>query len=310
MEAPYGCTSLSTAPELPATTLAPSCYDYMFEGCTSLTVAPELPATSLALLCYDGMFSGCTKLNYVKALFTTIPSVLFTYDWLSGVSPTGTFVKSSSATWDVRGANGIPEGWTVQVSRKEYVNLGLSVKWATCNIGATKPEEYGNFYAWGETETKSNYYWPTYKYCNGSNDTLTKYCVDSECGTVDNKTVLEPDDDVAHVKWGGIWRMPTDAEWTELRENCTWTWTTVKGVKGRLVTSKKEGYTDKSIFLPAEGYRGDTRLDNVGPYGYYWSSSLNRDNNVNAWYVTFDSYNVDRDYDGRFYGQSVRPVTE
>jgi len=332
----YGCTSLSTAPELPATTLAPSCYYYMFEGCTSLTVAPELPATSLALLCYtgmfsgctsltvapelpatslallcyDGMFSGCTKLNYVKALFTTTPSVLFTYDWLSGVSPTGTFEKSSSAIWDVRGANGIPEGWTVLTSGKEYVDLGLSVKWATCNVGAAKPEEYGDYYAWGETETKSNYDWSTYKYCNGSEDTLTKYCADSEYGTVDNKTVLEPDDDVAHVKLGGNWRMPTDAEWTELRKNCTWTWTTVKGVKGRLVTSNKKGYTDKSIFLPAAGCRDTMELYSIGSYGDYWSSSHHPSRSNYAWDVYFYSDIVNRSIFYRCSGLSVRPVCE
>ena len=102
----------------------------------------------------------------------------------------------------------------------EYVDLGLSVKWATCNMGASSPEEYGDHYAWGETETESTYDWNTYKWCKGSKNTLTKYCTDSDYGTVDNKTVLDPEDDVAQVKWGGNWRMPTDAEIEELRENC------------------------------------------------------------------------------------------
>ena len=88
----------------------------------------------------------------------------------------------------------------------EYVDLGFpsGLKWATCNVGANNPWEYGGYYAWGETEEKSNYDWSTYKWCNGSKDTMTKYCTDSSYGTVDNKTVLEPEDDVAHVKWGGI----------------------------------------------------------------------------------------------------------
>ncbi|MDY4512770.1 MAG: hypothetical protein SPE10_04900, partial [Paludibacteraceae bacterium] len=111
----------------------------------------------------------------------------------------------------------------------EYVDLGLSVKWATCNVGASKPEEYGNYYAWGETTTKSTYNWSTYKWCNGSKTTLTKYNTSSSYGTVDNKTVLELADDAARANWGGAWRMPTDAEWTELRENCTWTWITKNG---------------------------------------------------------------------------------
>ena len=88
---------------------------------------------------------------------------------------------------------------------REYVDLGLpsGTMWATCNIGANYPEDYGDYYAWGETETKSNYDWSTYKWCKGSEDTLTKYCTDNDYGTVDNKTVLDPEDDAAHVKWGG-----------------------------------------------------------------------------------------------------------
>ncbi|MBQ7388829.1 MAG: hypothetical protein IJW01_05635, partial [Paludibacteraceae bacterium] len=135
------------------------------------------------------------------------------------------------------------------------VDLGLSVKWATCNVGASTPEGYGNYYAWGETTTKSTYDWSTYKWCNGSYKTLTKYCTSSTYGTVDNKTVLELADDAARVNWGGAWRMPTDAEWTELRENCEWTLTSDyngTGVKGRVVTSKTNG---NHIFLPAAGYR-------------------------------------------------------
>ena len=109
-----GCTGLTKAPQLPATTLARSCYFYMFEGCTSLTEAPELPATTLAISCYGRMFEGCTKLNYIKALFTTTPSNTYTINWVSGVSNTGTFVKSKDATWDVAGTSGIPEGWVVE----------------------------------------------------------------------------------------------------------------------------------------------------------------------------------------------------
>ena len=111
-----GCTSLQTAPALPATTLADWCYRSMFSGCASLQTAPELPATNLTELCYYEMFSGCSKLNYVKAMFETTPSDIYTWNWLAGVSSTGTFVKSKNATWDVTGPNGIPEGWTVQTA--------------------------------------------------------------------------------------------------------------------------------------------------------------------------------------------------
>lgn len=110
----YGCTSLTTAPELPATTLANVCYGRMFSGCTSLTSAPELPATTLVNDCYYYMFYGCEKLNYIKAMFTTTPSSTYTNNWVNGVAASGTFVKNSAATWDVTGVYGVPSGWTVQ----------------------------------------------------------------------------------------------------------------------------------------------------------------------------------------------------
>ena len=187
----------------------------------------------------------------------------------------------------------------------EYVDLGLTVKWATCNVGATKPEEYGDYFAWGETQPKSNYDWSTYKWCNGSYDTQTKYNTNSSYGTVDNKTTLDLSDDAARANWGGSWRMPTDAELTELREQCTWTWTTLNGVNGYKVISKKNG---KSIFLPVAGYRDGSSLYKAGNYGYYWSSSLNTDYPYDAWYVRFNSDHVDRYSHSRYCGFSVRPV--
>ena len=203
---------------------------------------------------------------------------------------------------------------TVAVTQPhEAVDLGLSVKWATCNVGADTPEGYGDYYAWGETESKSDYSWFTYKWCNGSYNTMTKYCNNSSYGYngfTDNKTVLDPEDDAAHVNWGGSWRMPTDAEWTELRNNCTWTWTTQNGVNGYRVTSNKTGYTDKSIFLPAAGYRIDADLNNVGTYGCYWSSSLSTDLPSGAWSVGYKSSSVNRSRSGRYNGFSVRPVSE
>ena len=189
----------------------------------------------------------------------------------------------------------------------EYVDLGLSVKWATCNVGASKPEEYGDYFAWGETEPKSTYSWSTYKWCNGSSDTQTKYCTKSSYGTVDNKTQLELSDDAARANWGGSWRMPTRAEQDELRENCTWTWTTQNGVNGYKVTSKKNG---NSIFLPAAGFRSGSSLYSAGSDGYYWSSSLYTGYPYFAWYVYFDSSNVSRNDYNRRCGFSVRPVCQ
>ena len=199
----------------------------------------------------------------------------------------------------------------------EYVDLGLSVKWATCNVGADSPEGYGDYYAWGETATKSEYEWTTYKLCNGSYSTLTKYCMISGYGTVDNKTTLEAADDVAYVKWGRSWRMPTETEFKELIDNCTWTWcdgsttqyngTTVKGYK---VTSNKSGYTDKSIFLPAAGERDGGTLNNDDLHCEYWSSSLSTTASYNAMSLTFsdESNKYIMGGNSRCHGQSVRPV--
>lgn len=197
---------------------------------------------------------------------------------------------------------------TGTIDGHDYVDLGLSVKWATYNVGATKPEEYGDYFAWGEIETKSNYLWHTYKWCKGSENTLTKYNAFSSYGTVDNKTTLDDADDIAHVKWGGSWRMPTKAELEELRSNCTWTYTTMNDVNGYLVTSEKSGYTDRSIFLPAAGYSFSTNLSwDSGDLGFYWSSSLNTDNSDYAYYLDF-GLRTSLIYGDRYGGYSVRPV--
>ena len=194
-------------------------------------------------------------------------------------------------------------------TQHEAIDLGLpsGIKWATCNVGATSPEEYGGYYAWGETEEKEDYYWETYKWCNGSYDTMTKYCTNSSYGTVDNKTVLDPEDDVAHVKWGGNWRMPTDEEFNELFSNCTWEWTTLNDVNGYTVT----GPNGNSIFLPAVGYRREAGVSSRGKLGLYYSSSLHSGNSSYAFGLVFSSgsYNWSSDY-GRYYGRSVRPVCE
>ena len=188
----------------------------------------------------------------------------------------------------------------------EAVDLGLSVKWATFNVGATRPEEYGGYYAWGETEEKEDYSLETYKWCNGSEYTMTKYCTSSSYGTVDNKTVLDPEDDVAHVKWGGDWRMPTKEEQDELRNNCSWERTALDGVNGYKVT----GPNGNSIFLPAAGYRDGTDVGGRGYGGNYWSNSL-YGYNYSACYLYFDDDGYGWSYFYyRSYGRSVRAVCE
>ncbi|MBQ9641466.1 MAG: Ig-like domain-containing protein [Bacteroidaceae bacterium] len=190
------------------------------------------------------------------------------------------------------------------VPTHEAVDLGLSVKWATMNIGANAPEEYGDYFAWGETTAKDTYNWSTYKWCNESPSgvTMTKYCTRSSYGTVDNKTILDLSDDAANANWGGTWRMPTDDELTELRTQCTWTWTTQNGTKGYKVTSKSN---DNSIFLPAAGFRYGTSLSDGS--GGYWSSSV--DSSI-AWKVSFNAYGLERSNGYRYLGLSVRAVCE
>jgi hypothetical protein len=196
-----------------------------------------------------------------------------------------------------------------------YVDLGLSVKWATCNVGANKPEGYGDYFSWGETQAKDGYYEDDYKWYNRTWDanhavhyTLTKYCTSSSYGTVDNKTQLDLSDDAARTYWGGSWRMPTEAEFIELREQCTWTWTTQNGVKGYEVTSMKSGYTNQSIFLPAAGYRYGSSLSSDGYDGHYWSSSLSAVASSQAYILEFESYGVYSSGHFRYLGLSVRPV--
>ena len=200
---------------------------------------------------------------------------------------------------------------SVHFRLRESVDLGLSVKWATCNVGANKPEEYGDYYAWGETEPKDFYFWDTYKYCDGTSNSLTKY-TDSAYGKdgfSDNKSVLDPEDDVAHVKWGGNWRIPTKEELEELRTKCTWTSTTLNGVKGYSVTSNVDGYTDRSIFLPATGMRIRQWTLNTDTIGRFWGNSIVTGDDYDAVYLDFDfSRGPGRSSIIRCLGQCVRPV--
>ncbi len=233
------------------------------------------------------------------------------------------------------GGTGEDIGWGEElvIDGHEYVDLGLptGTLWATMNVGATSPEGYGNYYAWGETKTKieqgkaDDYSEETYKWISivtsfdwenaveTTTKTFTKYWPEGAnvtgcTGIVDNKTVLDSEDDAAAVNWGGSWRMPTRADWNELTNtsNCTWEGATLNGVNGYKVTSK---VNDKFIFLPAAGYRTGTYLRYNCSYGYYWSSSLNESIPSYAWYLSNYSGDVYGSYcDFRFYGHSVRPV--
>ena len=175
------------------------------------------------------------------------------------------------------------------INGHEWVDLGLSVKWATCNVGADAPSDYGNYYAWGETSTKSSYTEDNCKYYGvdiGSNISGTKY-------------------DAARANWGGTWRMPTIEEFEELRNKCTWTWTTQGGHNGYRVT----GPNGKSIFLPAAGRMEDASLYNVGSIGDYWSATHDY-NTTRAWGLGLKSDNHWGFQDSRNEGCSVRPVKD
>ncbi len=189
-----------------------------------------------------------------------------------------------------------------------YVDLGLpsGLLWATCNVGAASPEDYGDYFAWGETQPKDTYNWSTYQYCMGDNDMLTKYCNNSSYGYngfTDDLITLLPEDDAATANWGADWRMPTKEEWQELYQNTTCTLTTQNGVNGLLFTAAN----GNSLFLPAAGYFDNSNLSNVSS-GNYWSSSLYTDYPGDAWYLFFYADNFAVEYYGRYYGLSVRPV--
>lgn len=151
------------------------------------------------------------------------------------------------------------------------IDLGLSIRWASCNIGATAPEENGNFYAWGDTLTRSSFTWGTYPYSGTSTNTMTKYCTRAANGTVDNRSTLIAFDDAAYINWGETWRMPTWTEWNELITRCTWKETTINNVSVWQVT----GPNGNSIYLPKTGYKANS---SVTAGCYYWSSTLNTAN--------------------------------
>ena len=203
-------------------------------------------------------------------------------------------------------------GQTSNSTGVQAIDIGLSVRWADRNVGASSPSDYGDYYAWGEIETKENYEDATYKWCKGWPNSFTKYNTDSDCGVVDNKTTLEVEDDVAHVKLGEDWRLPTLDELAELcvtRYNSSykWEWKSLNGHNGWQITYIEN---NNSIFLPAAGYRHDTSFNNVGSYGCYRSSILYTDRPGNAWFVNFSSEFMFAYYSARVSGLTIRPVTE
>ena len=185
---------------------------------------------------------------------------------------------------------------SANVSAQKAVDLGLpsGTLWADRNVGASSPGDYGGYYAWGETSTKSDYSWSTYTHCDGSDDI---------CHNI-GSNIAGTRYDVARQKWGGGWKIPTEAQWEELIYGCTWEWTTQGGHSGRKVT----GPNGNSIFLPAAGHRDGTSSINVDSYGHYWSATLYT--LCSAWDLSFSSCKNIKFYYSRCLGRTVRPVTE
>ena len=247
------------------------------------------------------------------------PEDVVTVDWSSDNNSVAR-VRNGLVTANSEGAAtitaevlGVQTTCTVKVFNKyenghEVIDLGLpsGLKWATTNIGASSPEGYGNYYAWGETQTKSYYDWSTYKWCNGSYKTLTKYNNSSPNGTVDNKSVLDRSDDVASQNWGGKWRMPTYDEMMELIQHCHWERTTQNNVNGYKLT----GSNGNSIFLPSAGTYTEDIPKKVGTLTEYWTSE-NDENNPHLGRTIYYTSNGPRWTDNkrdRSYGLPVRPV--
>ena len=180
-------------------------------------------------------------------------------------------------------------------SKHKFVDLGLSVKWATCNVGAETPEAYGDYFAWGEIQSKESYEWETYIY----GLELKKY------NKKDSIIVIDAVDDVATVTWGDDWRIPTKEEQEELINRCKWRWTEQNGVYGYLVMSTING---NSIFLPAGGHKNKAQINKAGESGFYWSSSLHESSRGSATIMYFYSKKMEQTINNRYIGASIRPV--
>ena len=272
-----------------------------FFNCRSLSDI-TLPSSITSL--GDSVFLDCDELESVTIKAITVPtkgSLIFDSTSITNEFPIYVSIESLEAyksAWEEYSARffAIPP---------QAVDLGLSVKWASCNIGASVPNGYGSYYSWGETDTKSSYGWSRYKWSNGSPDTITKYNSNDYYGIVDNKIVLFSSDDVAHVKFGGKWRIPTSEDWDELIRNCIIEYKYMYGAYGWLVTSNKNG---ASIFLPFPGIKDGEYFNAAGYSGSYWSSSLYVDEPSKAKYVRFDYNGFQQSTLFRNCGISIRPV--
>ena len=226
-------------------------------------------------------------------------------------SENGVFVSAEpTITFTVNENRNLVAHFAVIMNGHAYVDLGLpsGMFWANCNVGADNPEDYGDYFAWGETQPRDYYSWSTYQYCHGTSGTLTKYCNKSSYGYngfIDNLTTLLPVDDAATANWGYEWRMPTQEEWQELFDNTTNTWTTKNGVNGRAFTAAN----GNSVFMPAAGSINGSSNSNIGSSNYCWSSSLGTSYPYQARCMYFSRSSAScTSQRNRFFGHSVRAV--
>lgn len=309
-----------------AATVTPS-----FGGTPSLEMKDTATGT-ITVDCGEGVTLGTTK-ETATAFWFVVPQTTFS----NGITITATsedgasFQKSTSKTIAIE-RNKISTMTALEVSFEstpavpDMVDLGLpsGLKWASFNLGATKPEEFGGYYQWAGTEDVTdtnidlNFKYCPYNILGSMEAGWTKYIPSnyssywSGASEPDNKAVLDPEDDVANVKLGGKWRMPTREEFLELKDtdNCTWTWTSINDVNGYKVSSKISGYTDNWIFLPAAGYRSNKQLFYVGSEGDYWSSSLYTGDPTSAYKIIVKTDKITAPVGLRCLGSSVRPVCE
>ena len=267
------------------------------------------PATSITVNAPSGGFVANTW-YYVICLPGTYTGGI-TLSATNG-SGTGTYEITSSLTFErsrFKQVAGLDTRLVFPEPLPDFIDLGLTVLWGTRNIGASLPEEAGNYYAWGEIDTKESYSWSNYTWCFGGPSVITKYCTLNGDGYVDGKHILDPEDDIVSITFGNECWMPTCNEYKELIDFCSWVWDSEK--YGYIITSTVEGYTDKSIFLPAAGYRDNADILSVGDYGHYWTSECNTSGAAGALDLLFSNqtiYSPDNGSANRCRGFSVRGV--
>jgi len=239
-----------------------------------------------------------------------------TTDWhspfvysLTGLKPNKVYYVRAYALRGLEYYYGDEKSFITEDSNHPCIDLSLpsGTLWSTCNLGANTPESFGNAYAWGETGFDLDYSWSSYRHCNGSQKTLTKYCNDSQYGNngfTDNQSVLQSSDDAATKLWGDDWCIPTLTEWNELLQNTTISWTNYNGVRGMIFTSSN----GNSLFLPAAGYRQDHSAYTSINKGYYWSNRLSNSVPSRAYYLSFSSDQCEMSQAFRCLGYSIRPV--